>query len=88
MGARMRMVGLAALCAVALMGGTFGTWAQKESDKKGAAPTMTAEQQAMMDAWMKLATPGEAHKKLNQLVGSFDATVKLWMAPGAPPEVT
>ncbi len=88
MRARMRMLGLAALCAVALMGGGFGTWAQKDLDKKGAAPAMSAEEQAAMDAWMKLATPGEAHKKLNRCVGTFDATVKMWMAPGAPPDVS
>ena len=46
---------------------------------------MSAEEKAMMEAWMKAATPGEAHKKLEPFVGSWDVTVKSWMSPGAPP---
>ena len=42
-------------------------------------------QKAMMEAWMKASTPGEAHKKLDGMVGTWDVTVKSWMAPGQPP---
>jgi len=82
----MRTLGLAVLCAVALIGGAFNNWAQKDSGKKGGAPEMTAQQKAEMEAWQKLASPGEAHKKLDRCVGTFDAKVKMWMAPGAPPD--
>ncbi|MEA2337666.1 MAG: hypothetical protein QOE82_1673 [Thermoanaerobaculia bacterium] len=41
--------------------------------------------QAEMEAMMKAATPGDAHKKLNPMAGSFTAEVKMWMQPGAPP---
>jgi len=41
--------------------------------------------QAEMEAMMKAATPGDAHKKLNAMAGSFNAEVKMWMQPGAPP---
>jgi hypothetical protein len=41
--------------------------------------------QAEMEAMMKAATPGDAHKKLNGMAGTFTADVKMWMAPGAPP---
>ena len=44
-----------------------------------------AQQKAAMDAMMKAATPGEAHKKLNSMAGTFDAKVKMWMEPGAQP---
>jgi hypothetical protein len=44
-----------------------------------------AQQQAEMDAMMKAATPGDAHKKLSPMAGSWTAEVKMWMAPGAPP---
>jgi hypothetical protein len=44
-----------------------------------------AQQKAMMDAMMRAATPGDAHKKLNVMAGTFDAKVKMWMEPGAPP---
>jgi len=51
-------------------------------DSKKAADDM---QKAQMDAWMKASTPGDAHKKLNDMVGTWNVTVKSWMAPGAPP---
>jgi len=41
--------------------------------------------QAEMEAMMKAATPGDAHKKLNAMAGTFNADVKMWMQPGAPP---
>lgn len=41
--------------------------------------------QAEMEAMMKAATPGDAHKKLNAMAGTFNADVKMWMEPGAPP---
>lgn len=44
-----------------------------------------AQQQAAMEAMMKAATPGDAHKKLGAMVGTFDTDVKMWMEPGAPP---
>jgi hypothetical protein len=50
---------------------------------KQAAPS--AEEKAAMDAMMKAATPGEAHKKLDDMVGTWNSKVTVWMAPGAPP---
>jgi hypothetical protein len=44
-----------------------------------------AQQQAAMEAMMKAATPGDAHKKLGPMAGTFNAEVKMWMQPGAPP---
>jgi hypothetical protein len=44
-----------------------------------------AEQQAQMEAMMKAATPGDAHKKLGAMVGTFDTAVKMYQQPGAPP---
>lgn len=41
-------------------------------------------QKAQMEAWMKASTPGDAHKKLDHMVGTWDVKVKSWMAPGAP----
>ena len=51
-------------------------------------PKLTPEQQAMMDAWMKFATPGESHKALNNMVGTWDAKTTMWEAPGAEPHVS
>jgi hypothetical protein len=44
------------------------------------------KEKAMMEAWQKAATPGEAHKKLEPFVGTFDARVRMWSDPSRPPE--
>ncbi len=41
--------------------------------------------QAMMEAYTKLATPGEQHKQLASLAGSWTTKTKEWMEPGKPP---
>ena len=48
-------------------------------------PKMSAEEKAQMEAMMKAGTPGENHKKLASMVGTWDTTVKMYpMQPGAP----
>ncbi|HSB46243.1 MAG TPA: DUF1579 domain-containing protein [Nitrospira sp.] len=51
-------------------------------DKKGQKPM---DQQAMMELWKKLATPGEPHKLFASLTGSWTTQTKEWMEPGKPP---
>src|SRR5687768_5224159 len=41
--------------------------------------------QAMMEAYTKLATPGEPHKQFAGLAGSWTTKTKEWMEPGKPP---
>jgi hypothetical protein len=41
--------------------------------------------QAMMEVYQKLATPGEPHKQLASLAGSWTTKTKEWMEPGKPP---
>ena len=41
--------------------------------------------QEMMEAYKKLATPGEPHKQLASLAGSWTTQTKEWMEPGKPP---
>jgi len=53
--------------------------AKAKADSK-AAPS----HEAMMDEMMKFATPGENHKALEPLVGTWKATVKMWTGPGDP----
>ena len=43
------------------------------------------DQKAMMEMMQKAATPGEAHKKMDALIGTFDAKVKMFMDPSKPP---
>lgn len=41
--------------------------------------------QAMMEVYKKLVTPGESHKQLESLVGSWTVQTKEWMEPGKLP---
>ena len=45
---------------------------------------LTPEQQKAMEAWEKAATPGEAHRLLEPIVGTWDTTIKFWHMPGTP----
>jgi len=60
------------------------TAASQKSTKK--APVM--DEKAMMDAWMKAATPGPAHKQLAEMEGTWDAKVSTWMKPGDPAQIS
>lgn len=46
------------------------------------APT----QEDIIAAWAKYAQPGEFHKNLEPLVGSWDFQTKWWAEPDAPPQ--
>ena len=50
---------------------------EKQPDQK--------DMQAMMDTYKKLATPGEPHKQLASLEGSWNTKTKEWMDPKKPP---
>ena len=52
-----------------------------------AAPA-EAEQAAMMAAWQKAMTPGEAHAALARGAGTWKMTVRMWMDPSAEPMVS
>jgi hypothetical protein len=75
----MRNRTLVATIAVLVATVAFVAQGQQEPQK------MTAEQQAMMDEWMKVATPGQPHKLLERLAGSYTVEVTQWEKPGAPP---
>ncbi|MEQ1794464.1 MAG: DUF1579 domain-containing protein [Nitrospira sp.] len=51
-------------------------------DKKAEKPM---DQQAMMELWKQLGTPGEPHKLFASLAGSWTTQTKEWMEPGKPP---
>jgi Protein of unknown function (DUF1579) len=65
-----------------LFGCAIGLTAQDKSKKPAGPP----DEKAMMEAMQKAATPGDAHKKLEPLVGTFDTSVRMWMDPSKPPE--
>jgi hypothetical protein len=49
------------------------------------APPMSAEEQAMMEAFQKAGTPGAPHAAIAKSAGDYTLAVKSWHAPGAPP---
>jgi hypothetical protein len=57
-----------------------------EKGKKTKPAAGKMDEKAMMEMMAKYSTPGEEHKKLEASVGTWDATVKMWMAPGTPPQ--
>ncbi len=67
------------LGACAILIWSIGVIAQEQPKKE-----MSAEEKAAMEAMMKAATPGDAHKKLSPMVGTWDAKVKMYPQPGAP----
>jgi len=80
----MRLRNLMGALAVAMLV-AGAAWAQeKPAAKKAKAAPM--DEKAAMEAMQKAATPGDAHKKLEAMVGTFDAKVKMWMDPSKPPE--
>jgi len=42
------------------------------------------DQNAMMEAWMKASTPGEAHQRLAPMVGVWSAETTVWMGDNEP----
>jgi hypothetical protein len=52
------------------------------------APEMSAEEKAAMEAWMEAMTPGPEHQFLAKNVGTWNATVTMWQAAGAPPQIS
>jgi hypothetical protein len=79
--------------ALSLVGLSLGSLPVRAEDKpkaaaKPAASAGAPSQEEMMKAWMAVATPGEAHKKLEPVVGSFTVATKMWMDPSKPPEAT
>jgi hypothetical protein len=83
--ARLLIVPLAALLAAPLVG------EEKKEEKKpdAAAPAAAApDKDAVMKAWMDAGKPGEPHKKLAAMEGSWTVKVKSQMDPSAPAEET
>ena len=80
---------VALLLAGALSGVAAADQAKKPADAAQATDKPAAtDEKAMMEAWAKVATPAEGHKRLEAVVGTWDAKITMWMAPGAPPQAS
>ena len=76
------LAGLALLVVVAAL--AIGADEKAKSAKPAAGKQM--DEKAMMEMMAKYSTPGPEHKALEQFVGTWDTTAKMWMAPGTPPQ--
>ena len=56
--------------------------------KKSATAAPAMDEKAMMDMMQKIATPGPGHKKLDFMVGTWNAKTTMWMDPSKPPVVS
>jgi hypothetical protein len=81
---RFRMLGGALVVAIACLT-PLPALAAEEAQKP---PAMSPEEKAMMEKWSAFAAPGEEHKVLARREGSWTMHVTMWMAPGAPPQVS
>ena len=76
------------------VGAVAGFWAAglvarpavAEPEKKAPAAAAAPDEAAMMEAWLKVSTPGAEHKLLDQFAGTWTAK-STWFMPGAPPDV-
>jgi hypothetical protein len=59
--------------------------AAKSAARRG---TRTSDRDAMMAQWMEASTPAGGHRRLDPLVGRFQAKTTFTMEPGAPPTVS
>ncbi len=75
------------VCVLAIAAAAGCHDASAQEKKKSAHPKLTQEE--MMKAWEESMTPGDAHKKLEAFVGSWNVEVKAWMnGPKGEPAVS
>jgi len=60
--------------------------AKKAAEATKAPADRAADEKAMMEKWLQVATPSAGHKALEPVVGTWDAKITTWMSPGAPPQ--
>lgn len=71
----MRLKSVALSCAGLLMAASFATAEEHQQ----------MDMQAMMEKFEKQGTPGEPHKRLAGMEGSWTTKTKSWMEPNKPP---
>ena len=62
--------------------------AEGHQEMAGEGHEMSPEEAAMMQAWHEAMTPGAQHAELAKGAGDYAVTVKMWMDPSAPPQVS
>jgi hypothetical protein len=72
----MRLKEIALICLCLVLAASFAMAKEKKAKEM--------DQQAMMEEFKRLGTPGEPHKLLASLAGSWSTKTKEWMEPGKP----
>ena len=58
------------------------------AEDKPASQKLDPKEEELMKKAEAACTPGAAHQALDPLIGEWNAEVKMWMAPDAPPTIT
>jgi hypothetical protein len=82
----MKSKGILAAAALLIVIAALAIGADEKAKSAKPAAGGKMDEKAMMEEWAKYSTPGSEHKALEQFVGTWDTSVKMWMAPGAPPQ--
>ena len=77
----MRLISISFTCLFMLVTAFPALADDMKSDKQ-------MDPKAMMELYKKMATPGEPHKMLTSLAGSWTTKTKSWIMPGKPPVET
>ena len=75
------------ICAAMIAAGTLASNLALAQDKPAAQKPDPKTEETMKKAEAR-SSPSAAHKTLDPLVGDWNAEVKMWMAPDAPPTVS
>lgn len=62
--------------------------AMTDSKMAEPAPAPMPDSATMMKNWQVYMTPGEPHKLMASWDGTWTGDIQMWMAPGAPPQVS
>ena len=78
---RLLLFGIAFVCASLV---AVSALAQEKKTKEETKALPAGGMDEMTKKWMEAATPGENHKRLDDMAGTWDATTTVWMEPGKP----
>ena len=72
-----------ALLSIATLG-LAGAWMQEAKPERFSHP-VSKDADGGMARWLETCKPSAAHARLAELLGTYDLTMRMWMAPGQPP---
>ena len=79
----MKILTLAALLSI-VAAASAAMHAQEKKEERFTHP-LSKDADGGMARWMATMKPGPAHERLKEFLGSWELTMRMWMAPGQPP---